>query len=123
MIDFDALVLGPCQDAFGGSALLTPLKSQPGVPGYAIRGIFALKGADITTDGEVLRADALTFGVRASEFAVLAQRGDQVSGITHPSFQRFLDGRVFLIEDTGDDGMGNQEWVLKELDTAEEAEA
>jgi hypothetical protein len=120
MIDFDALVLGPAMDAFASPAMLLPLVSNPGAAAQPVRGAFRLKPSDIV-DPETgnLRADDYTFGVRASEFAVLAARGDLVFAIQHPSFQRFLQDaqgnpRVFVIDDTGDDGYGFQQWILRE---------
>lgn len=121
MIDFDALVLGPVQAVFGCPAVVTPAVSQPNGAAYLVRGIFALRGQDIQDEtGAVVRADDYTFGVRASEFTVLTARGDLVSEIQHPSFQRFLADRIFVIEDTGDDGMGNQSWILKEQRTVDD---
>lgn len=114
-VDFDALVLGPCMDAFAYPALLMPLVSAPGSPPRVVRGVFKMAGEDILGDhGDMLRADGYTFGVRMSEFGDLqAARGDLLSNVQLPS--GFLDGRTFEIEDTGDaDGMGLQVWILKE---------
>ncbi|GJE45361.1 hypothetical protein [Methylobacterium soli] len=109
-IDLDATVLAACQDAWGVAAMVTPRRSAPGEPAFAVRGIYALKGADYAdTDGNVTRMDNYTFSVRVSELPIQVQRGDKVSNIALP----FLKGLVFTIEDTGDDGFGAQAWVLK----------
>ncbi|GJD58361.1 head-tail joining protein [Methylobacterium dankookense] len=111
MIDFDRTVLAACQDVFGDMAILTPVKSSPGGAAFPVRGIYALKPADsIDGDGVVVREDNYTFSVRASELPAQVARGDRVSDIALP----FMAGRVFTIEDTGDDGFGAQAWVLKE---------
>ncbi|GGC68539.1 head-tail joining protein [Chelatococcus reniformis] len=112
-VDFDALVLGPCMDAFAVPALLLPVVSAPGAPAIPIRGVFTLTPQDILDERDgSQRADDYTFGVRASEFPLPAvTRGDQVSNIGLPS----LAGRTFVIDDTGDDdGYGHQLWVIKE---------
>lgn len=110
MINFDALVLGPCQAVFGDTAIVTPVRSAPKAAPFAVRGIYRLVGADATdSDGMITRMDNYTFSVRLSELPIQVQRGDKVSNINLP----FLKGLVFTIEDTGDDGFGAQAWVLK----------
>lgn len=108
--NFDALVLGPNQMVHGYSAVVTPIKSAPGVAPFPVRGIPALKPADYTDEnGVVTRMDDYTFSVRASELKQQVARGDQVSNIAFPFFAGFF----FTIEDTGDDGEGAQAWILK----------
>lgn len=109
-IDLDATVLAACQDAWGVAALVTPVRSAPKAPPFLVRGIYDLKGADYDAgDGQIVRMDNYTFGVRVSELPMQVTRGDKVSGIALP----FLSGLVFTIEDTGDDGFGAQAWILK----------
>ena len=113
-VDIDDLVLGPVMDTFACPAVLTPIKSRPGEPPYAVRGVFSFRPDDITEGDVVTRADAYTFGVRLSEFAVSVARGDIISEIDNPLYASLLADRMFTIEDTGDDGPGHQSWVLKE---------
>lgn len=104
MIDFSALVLGPATRLLGRPAIVHPIVSQPGGTPYGINGVWGRQPADIVgEDGDVLRADNLTFGVRVADFAVPVARGDQV----------VIDGKIYTIEDDGEDGEGGQTWIIK----------
>ncbi|WP_407529430.1 head-tail joining protein [Methylobacterium oryzisoli] len=112
-LDFSTLVLGPNQDIFGTRAVLTPVRSAPGMAPVSIRGIFRLTPADYTNEmGEVTRMDNYTFDVRVTELPVSVTRGDKLSNIDSNEIP-FLKDLVFTIEDTGDDGFGAQSWVIK----------
>jgi len=111
MIDFNALVLGPAQDAFSRPVTYYPIKSQPGAPGFPARGIWAIKGADIQLDeGGVLGTDVLTLGVQGSALGADPMKGDRVDIPAHLSLPRV---GLCLVDDDGKDGQGGFSLVLK----------
>lgn len=106
MIDFDALVLAPAMATFARQISIIPLSSQPGGPGYSARGIWTERPVDVQTeDGAILSSAVKTLGVRLSEFAVPPTSGDRVT----------VDGVLYVIDDTDDDGQGGSVWTLKEI--------
>lgn len=106
MIDFSALVLGPCQDVFGVSITIDPLKSQPSVPPYDARGIWTVKDVDvIMEDGTVLASKSYEIGVRLSEYPIPPVKTDQVT----------VNANTYAIDEVRPDGQGGAKWVLKAL--------
>ena len=113
MIDFDATVLSAAMDAFARPFTVTPLKSQPGLPAYAARGVWTSKPVDVPLeDGNIMSSQVHTLGVRLSEFQVPIAPGDivdiPISG-TAPALGSFA------VEDTDDDGQGGSVLTLKSL--------
>lgn len=111
MIDFDALVLAQCQDAFARPVTVTPLVSRPGQPAYAARGVWSSKPVDVgMEDGAILSSQDHTLGVRLAEFAVPVAAGDRIEIPAAGSLPRI---GLCLVEDTDDDGQGGAVWALK----------
>lgn len=106
MIDFSALVLAPAMATFARPITVFPVASMPGIPTYAARGIWSERPVDVQTeDGAILSSAVKTLGVRLSEFATPATAGDKVQ----------VDGAMYQIDDTDDDGQGGSLWTLKEI--------
>ncbi len=105
-IDFDALVLGPCMDAFAEDITVDARASRPGEPPYAARGSYHERAVDVAlTDGAILSSAEKTLGVRLSEFVVPPAQGDLM----------ILRGATFVVEDLDEDGQGGARLTLKEL--------
>ena len=79
-IDFSLMVYLPCQDTFGRSVTFTPLASQPGAPGYTLRGIITTRPLMVETAmGMAVLSDQETIiDIREREFAVTPKQGDHV---------------------------------------------
>jgi len=79
-IDFSIMVYLPCQDTFGRSMTFTPLASQPGAPGYTLRGIITTRPLMVeTAAGLAVLSDQETIvDIREREFAVTPKQGDQI---------------------------------------------
>lgn len=113
MIDFGALVLGPCMNTFARPCIVTPLVSQPGMPAYPARGIWSIAPGDmLQPDGTTLATDICTFGVRAADFVVVPLPGDRVE---IPEYMTASRIGLCRIEDDGDDGQGGFAWILKKI--------
>lgn len=111
MIDFDALVLGPCMAAFARPITVQPFASQPGEAPYEAEGIWSSKPVDVQMeDGSILSSQNHTLGIRLADFLAPPVQGDRV---TIDSFMSLPRIGVCLIEDTDDDGQGGSEWMLK----------
>jgi hypothetical protein len=111
MIDFDALVLAPCEEVFARPITVTPLVSQPGEPAYGARGIWSSKPVQVALEnGALLSTKDLTLGIRLAEFTVPVKAGDQIEIDAHLSLPRI---GVCEIENTSDDGQGGRELALK----------
>lgn len=107
-IDFDALVLKPCQDTFAKPMLVMPLASQPSVPVYPARRISSKRPVDIALEGGgVLSSDETRLGIRLSEFPIPPVPGDRVS----------LDGGLTWLEidDLDSDDEGDAKLALKAI--------
>ena len=114
MIDFDRLVLGPCQAVFGKPIIVTPLVSQPGVAPYSTKpdgvspltGIWSVKPIDVQMeDGSIMSSQTNRLGIRLSDFAVPIAPGDKLA----------VDGVTYLVDDTDDDGQGATDLTLKQV--------
>jgi hypothetical protein len=106
VIDFDKLVLAPCQAVFGEPATFTPVASAPGAPSFAGRGIYTERSVDVQlVDGSVLSSAEKWLDIRLSEIAIVPAQGDRVA----------LRGKLFAIEDLDEDGQGGARLTLKEL--------
>ena len=111
MIDFEALVLGPCQDAFSRPVTVTPLASQPGQPAYQARGIWRAPQANVALeDGSVMNSQDLILGMKRGDMTVPVLEGDQIEIDTYLSLPRI---GVCLIDRINKDGIGDMQIVLK----------
>ena len=80
VMDFDRLVLNPCQNSFGKPLTIDPLASIPGASPYTARGIWTVKVVDvILDDGSQLTTRTLEIDVRLSELPILPMQGDQIT--------------------------------------------
>ncbi|OOG61445.1 hypothetical protein B0E46_15830 [Rhodanobacter sp. B04] len=97
-IDWDAMVLGPCEGVFGEPATYIPA----GGSGYAITGVFDSAYKDVTLIDVGVDANAVqpVLGVRAALFTGQPMQGDQVR---IPSV-----GKLYFIRDVRPDGHG---WI------------
>lgn len=103
-IDWNALVLGPCEDTFGVPVTITPVKSMPGAPAYAARGIWTSRTVEIPMDdGTVIRSNNMDVGIRISEFPACPIKGDGVQ----------INGANYTIYDVQIDGQGGAKLVVK----------
>lgn len=111
MIDFDALVLGPCHDLLARPVTITPKVSQPGAPAYGARGIWKSTPVDVAIlDGGVLGTQDHKLDIRASEFAVLPVQGDECEIPAAPGLVRI---GLCRIEGADDDGQGGTRLDIK----------
>jgi len=116
-IDFNATVLQAAQDAFGRPVSIFPIRSQPGMPPYTVRGIFSSDPLTVATEGGGAFSDQYTtLDIRDSELTVLPTTYDQVTiGVV----QEITSGLgQFEIEDTRHDGQGATQLVLKRIKVA-----
>lgn len=108
MIDFDALVLGPCLATFAIDVRVEPAASQPGMRSYAARGVYDERPVDVDVgEGQIFSSAAKRLGVRYSEFSVAPQQGDFVTIVK--------TGMRFRVEDLDDDGQGGTVLTLAEI--------
>ncbi len=104
MIDWDGLVLAPLQAVFADPIVFTPTISQPGVPPFLARGIFAVKQVTVRTEEGEFTDQQPTLGIRFADYAVPPKQGD--------SFARA--GTVWNLYDVQPDGQGGADLVLKQ---------
>ena len=93
MIDFDALVLVPCQETFGWDVTFQPKNG----PGFTLSGIFSSDFQAINSGGElVVQGRAPVLGIRQAELreqgAAVPREGDGVT-FKHP-----FTGQCFRFE-------------------------
>lgn len=73
MVDWDALVLGPCLAVFGDPVTFVPVIGSP----IAISGVFDEAYGEVVLDGEVpITSESPVLGVRLSAFVAPPQQGD-----------------------------------------------
>ena len=104
MIDFSALVLGPAMAVFGAPILFTPTASQPGIPAYPARGVFAVKQVTVREEEIVFTDQQPTLGIKLADYPVPPKQRD--------SFVRA--GVTWFVWDVQPDGQGGADLVLKE---------
>lgn len=110
MINFSALVLRPSQTTFARPITVTPLVSQPGVPAYEARGIWASKPINVNMEEGIMSSNEMRLSVRLSEFGVAIAPGDRVEIDAYRSLPRV---GVCLVDDTDEDGQGGTDLTLK----------
>ena len=122
-IDFSALVLGPCQDAFGHPVSILPVASQPGQGAYAARGIWTVDDVNLVTeDGGNFSSRTLKLGIRLSEFPIYPKQGDRITSSTADLPLAYWEAPIppagtvdFLIDDFRPDGQGKADLILKRV--------
>jgi len=116
-VDFDALVLKPCEDTFSRPITVTPLMSQPGQPSYAARGIYTKKPVDVATEGGAVFSDHQpTLGIRYSEFQVKPLARDLVAIPAYLQWPVIGNFEIITIDDDSE-GHGRC-WLRRLLPTA-----
>lgn len=108
-VDFDALVLSPCEDIFAIACRFT-LAIDPANPIDA-RGVYSSAPVDVQMENETIFSDQQTsLGIRLRDFVVPPDRGDMVEIIdaNHPAF-----GSKYWIGDTDLDGQGGSTLLLR----------
>ena len=76
-IDFSALVLAPCMDAFAIPVTVYPIVSQVDVPSYTSRGIWTAKPVLIDTGTGVPHlTQQQTLGIKLDEYPVMPSKDD-----------------------------------------------
>lgn len=116
-MDFSALVLGPCMDAFGLAITVAPAKSQPGAPIYGsqpgkpLRGIWTTKPVVIETSTGFHSTNQPELGIRLADFDAIGQ--------AYPGQSDFLSldgdpaGICWEVTDAQPDGQGGSTLMLR----------
>jgi hypothetical protein len=111
-VNFDALVLSPCEDIFAIACTFTQLVSNPGAPPFVARGVFSSNPIDVQMQDETIFGDQQTsLGIRLRDFALPPPgRGDlvEIVDISHPAF-----GSKYWIGDVDLDGQGGAALLLR----------
>jgi len=111
MIDFDALVLNPCENIFSIVCKFTYSQSKPEAPTKICRGIYSKRDLDVEMmDGTIVSDHEVALGIRLWDFDIPPDIGDQVEIIDkrHPAF-----GQKFWIGDSDEDGQGGATLLLR----------
>jgi hypothetical protein len=113
-IDFNLTVLQAAQDTFGRPVTIFPIRSQPGMPPYATRGIFKSDPLAVQMEGGGVYSDQYTtLDIRDSELKVQPTTMDQ---ITIGVVQEITSGLgQYEINDVLHDGQGATKLVLKRI--------
>lgn len=113
-VDFDALVTKKVMGIFGEATkpVYTPVKSQPGQPGYAIDGIFdrdqvtvldEIAASEMQAAGHSTSAPVL--GIRLADLAAPPKQGDRVT----------IRGVAYQVWDIHDDEDGYADLILRKV--------
>lgn len=111
MIDFDAIVLNPCEDIFALRCRFTFTATKPEAPPVVVRGIYSSSPYDVAMQNDAIFSDQQTsLGIRLRDFAIVPDRGDEVEIVepTHPAF-----GMQYWIGDSDLDGQGGAMLMLR----------
>ena len=115
-VNFSTMAKLPCQDMFSVPVTVTPVKSLPGAPAYAARGIFNTGQVDVATlDGTVFSDQQTILDIRDAEFAVVPMQGDRVMV---PVDCNGAPQGEFEIVDTDKDGGGQTTCTLRKYEMA-----
>lgn len=113
MIDFDAIVLNPCEDIFSIVCKFTFEQTKPEAAPAVVRGIYSSDAFDVAMqDGTIFSDQRTKLGIRLRDFpgGVLPDRGDLVEIIDqrHPAY-----GNRYWIGDSDLDGQGGAMLLLR----------
>jgi len=101
-VDFATWVYLPNFDIFGRPIFFYPFKSQPGVAGFAARGIFDTNEIDVVgMNGEVVTDSRTELDIFMPEWSIYPVQGDVVD----IPWESDVDGGLFMIADVH--GHGN----------------
>jgi hypothetical protein len=116
-VNFDILMQSAVFDFYAIPVTFTPLKSQPGQPAYAGRGIFGTYDADVAgSDGSILTDQRTILDIRESEFAVLPAQDDHC---TIPLDSNGMPRGEYQIIDATSDGGGQTMLTIRKYETFE----
>jgi hypothetical protein len=108
-VNFDALVLSPCEDIFAIACRFT-LASDPANPVIG-RGVYSSAPLNVVMENETIFSDQQTsLGIRLRDFVIAPDRGDVVEIIdaNHPAY-----GKTYWIGDSDLDGQGGVTLLLR----------
>jgi len=111
MIDFDAIVLYPCENIFSINVKFTFTATKPEAPPAVGRGVYSSGPYDVAMQDDAIFSDQQTsLGIRVREFPIVPDRGDEVEIIDarHPAF-----GLKYWIGDSDLDGQGGAMLLLR----------
>jgi len=111
MIDFDALVLNPCENIFSIMVKFTLCVTKPEGAPVTCRGIFSSSQVDAIMQDEAIFSDQQTsLGIRLRDFVIPPDRGDlvEIIDVRHPAY-----GSQFWIGDSDLDGQGGAMLMLR----------
>jgi hypothetical protein len=113
VIDFNALVLGPCMSAFARPIIVKPMKSQPSRRPYEVQGILTIRNIDVQLDdNSIMSSQVITVGIRLSDFETPPAQGDQID---IPAYLSLPALGPHLVDDGDDDGNGGSVLTLKAM--------
>jgi hypothetical protein len=117
-VDFSTLVYMPNFDMFARPISVTPLASQPGVPGYTARGIYDTRPIDVQAeDGSIVSEQQTILDVLDAEFGVVPDQLDQIAIPADPA-SNSPDLGTFEVMLTESNGGGETTLVIRKLITA-----
>jgi hypothetical protein len=116
-VNFSTLVYLPNFDMFARPITVTPLASQPGLPGYTARGIYDTRPIDVQAeDGSIISDQQTILDVLEAEFAVIPDQLDQIHIPADPDAGRDLGD--FEVTNVETNGGGETTLVIRKLVTA-----
>ena len=103
MIDWDSLVLAPCESVFG-----EPVTFMPAAGGsYAVAGIFDEAFMHVDVSGETpITTEMPVLGIRSSTFPVMPRQGDRILIASR--------ARTYTVREVRPDGHGSAKLMLNE---------
>jgi hypothetical protein len=112
MVDFDQIVLNPCQNIFSLVCRFTFTASKPEAAPVTVRGIYSSDPYDAVMQDEAIFSDQQTkLGIRLRDFpGPIPDRGDlvEITDSRHPAF-----GQKYWIGDSDLDGQGGAMLMLR----------
>jgi hypothetical protein len=116
-VNFSTLVYLPNFDMFARPIAVTPLASQPGLPGYTARGIYDTRPIDVQAeDGSIVSDQQTILDVRDVEFGVIPEQLDQIEIPFDPDGGPDLG--TFEVVLTESNGGGETTLVIRKVITA-----
>jgi hypothetical protein len=114
-VDFSTLVYLPNFDMFARPISVTPLASQPGLPGYTARGIYDTRPIDVQAeDGSIVSDQQTILDVLDVEFAVVPNQLDQIA-IPYDPASNGPDLGTFEVTHTESNGGGETTLVIRKV--------